>query len=129
MIDISVWLTIIFRSLAAKLITMKAKFYILTKIEFIVYWELFNHSTVLSTMHLIRHHGRIWFWYSIDKLKIINSPVFLCYCKITTCQIMPFIQNTKNHQCAQGLLNSIIDPGQSSALGPLPTQPFTGIKM
>ena len=76
MIDISVWLTIIFRLLAAKLITMKAKFYILTKIEFIVYWELYNHSTVLSTIHLIRHHERIWFWYSIDKLKIINSPQF-----------------------------------------------------
>jgi len=26
-------------------------------------------------------------------------------------------------------LNSIISPGQRSALGPLPTQPLTGIKM
>ena len=29
----------------------------------------------------------------------------------------------------QGRLNSIIDPGQNSALGPLPTQPLTGMKM
>jgi len=29
----------------------------------------------------------------------------------------------------QGRLNSIIDPGQSGAMGPLPTQPLTEIKM
>jgi len=29
----------------------------------------------------------------------------------------------------QGRLNTIIGPNQSSALGPLPTQPLTGIKM
>ena len=29
----------------------------------------------------------------------------------------------------QGRLNSIIDPEQSSAMGPLPTQPLTELKM
>ena len=29
----------------------------------------------------------------------------------------------------QGRLSSILGPGQSSALGPIPTQPLTGIKL
>jgi len=42
----------------------------------------------------------------------------------------PFITGPENGGgCTQGRLNSIIGHGQNNALGPLPTQPLTGIKM